>query len=98
MALLVTCSKGSKRLKSDALDQKFLTLVENRTLFVSTLTSLNEHDLWKQWAADTWSIGHHLVHLAMALRLIRRFEMLALPVQRFCIPFLQPQVRDRTDH
>ncbi|WP_442602253.1 DinB family protein [Paenibacillus sp. KN14-4R] len=59
-------------MKSESITKHFYTLNQQRCKYLPKIQSLSQEELWHRNEDGKWSIGEHLYHLYLILRMLRR--------------------------
>lgn len=68
-------------MKSEQITHHFQELIQQRDTFFKD-KDINFDEPWKRSIPDKWSIGESLYHLALMIRLFRRFSTIYIPVMK----------------
>lgn len=69
-------------MKSESISKHFHTLTQQRCQFMLNIQSLTQEKLWYQKEDGKWSIGEHLYHLYLILRMLKvatKFSLVLIP-------------------
>ncbi|MFD3449644.1 DinB family protein [Microbacteriaceae bacterium 4G12] len=69
-------------MKSESIAKHFHTLTQQRSQFMPQILSLSQEQLWYRKEDKKWSIGEHLYHLYLILRMLKvvtKFSFVLIP-------------------
>lgn len=69
-------------MKSESMSKHFHTLTQQRDQFTLDIKSLSQEQLWYQKEEGKWSIGEHVYHLYLILRMVKvatKFSFVLIP-------------------
>lgn len=69
-------------MKSKSISKHFHTIAQQRYQFMPNIQSLSQEDLWYRNEDGKWSIGEHLYHLYLILRMVKvatKFSFVLIP-------------------
>lgn len=69
-------------MKSESIAKHFHTLIQQRDQFMLNIQSLSKEELWDRKEEGKWSIGEHLYHLYLILRMLKvatKFSFVLIP-------------------
>lgn len=69
-------------MKSKSISKHFHTLTQQRCQFMTKIQSMSQEKLWYRKADGKWSIGEHLYHLYLIVRMLKiatKFSFILIP-------------------